>query len=84
MIRFLFACVFYSVVAKFGYQEVTMLFPQVAPIIDESFQRIEIPTHDQWSKDGIHQALDGLGVYVDRLATALNTASDRLSERPSR
>ena len=45
MIRFLFTCLFYTTLARWGYAELTLLIPEAMPYVNQSLKRFRfLPT----------------------------------------
>lgn len=65
MVRFTLSMLFYVLVAKWGYNEVGVIYPDALPLIDASLEKISIPTHDQWSKDTVHEWVGRVAETVD-------------------
>ena len=70
MTRFLLACIFYSTVAQWGYNEVALVFPSAVPYINQAMRKVQIPTHNYWSKEAVER-------YVDNAATITGTIAPR-------
>lgn len=60
MIRFILACLIYTLIAHWSYAEIKLLWPQVAPIVESSFNTLQIPTHDRWTRKNIDYYLSAL------------------------
>ncbi len=73
MFRFLIACLFYTTVARWGYNEIAMVFPSAVPLIDKAIETIEIPTHDTWSRAALNN-------YVQDARYALIEARDTIHD----
>ena len=57
----LFMCLFISVtVSRWMYSEAQLVVPQIVPLIDYVVQATDIPTHDKWSKNSMHQILSAV------------------------
>jgi len=48
MFKAIFSMIFWVVVARWGYSELQLSFPNLVPFIDYSLSRVQIPTHDKW------------------------------------
>lgn len=68
MLRFIFACVFYTTIARWGYAEISLMFPSAIPYINKSLHSIQIPTHNNWSRDSAHG-------YMEQASDAFETAA---------
>jgi signal recognition particle GTPase len=50
-----------------------MMFPDVVPYLNHAIEKIQIPTHDTWSRASIEE-------YVDEARLALLEARDSIEE----
>ncbi|MCB0320954.1 MAG: hypothetical protein KDD60_08505 [Bdellovibrionales bacterium] len=48
MLRIAFSLFFWVSVARWCYQEVLLVAPELTPYIDSFIEHFAIPTHDQW------------------------------------
>lgn len=53
MFRILFSLFFWALVGQWAYSEVKLVLPSVTPVIDLALNKLQIPTHDQWSAKSI-------------------------------
>lgn len=73
MIRFLFACLFYTTIARWGYAEMSLMFPSAMPYINQVLAEVQIPTHVSWSRESMHE-------YVDSISEKLGEAEEAIQD----
>ncbi len=83
MIRIFFKLCFWVIIARWTYAEVQLVAPSATPAIDFALQKIQIPTHDKWSKGSFNQWLsqakhDGRASALAMQASMKDTASSAL------
>ncbi len=83
MIRFLFTCMFYTTIARWGYAELTILLPQAVPFVNETLAKIQIPTHDTWSREKIHEYAYTAETTVEKVTVAVKGFQDFIEDRKS-
>lgn len=64
MFRWLCSFVFTVAAARWIYAEVKLAVPEAMPLIDYSLERLQIPTHDKWSKQALAEALEGAADFL--------------------
>ena len=85
MFRFLFTMLFYVIVARWIYAEVNVICPSVSPGIDRMLSALQIPTHNEWSKESVKQVFSSADSMIRRIShdASAPLASYRESIRPS-
>jgi hypothetical protein len=67
MFKLLFTLLLSVVVARWMYAETALMFPRAVPAIDYLLEEVQIPTHDQWSKDSTDKILNGAATVADKV-----------------
>ena len=57
--KLLFSLLVSVVFARWIYAETALMFPRAVPALDYLLDEVQIPTHDQWSKDSTDKLLSG-------------------------
>lgn len=71
MVRFILTCLFYTTIARWGYSEINLLFPEATPYINKALHKVQIPTHNYWSRDTLHGYVDAFSNYVEEADDAI-------------
>lgn len=80
MFRFVFNAVFYFSVVQWSFSELQLVAPEVAPKVKAAFQKIQIPTHDQWSRQAMIELVNkGFGTANKILAYLPETSEAKAS-----
>ena len=77
MVRLVFSMFMWVTVARWLYAEAQLTVPGVVPAIDGLLEVVQIPTHDQWSKESI----EWLVVQGEQLVSATVALADDKSKR---
>ncbi len=72
---------FYTTIARWGYAEISLMFPSAMPYINQSLHTIQIPTHNKWSKDEMHGYIEQAGEAFETAAQAVEDIQDFVEER---
>lgn len=82
MVRFILACVFYTTVARWGFAEITTMFPDAAPYLNEAAHKFQIPTHQNWpTREQIGGYIDNISAKVDDAAETIEAIKVAIKER---
>ena len=80
MTRFLLACIFYSTVAQWGYNEVALVFPSAVPYINQAMRKVQIPTHNYWSKEAVERYVDNAASYIEEAKGAVDDIKELVND----
>jgi hypothetical protein len=80
MTRFILACIFYSSVAQWGYNEVALIFPDAIPLLNQAIHKVQIPTHNTWSRSGVEYYVNHAANYIDQVKDAVEDMKGLLDE----
>ena len=91
MIKFFVSFAAWMIFGNWVYDEVKVSFPSFVPTIDSAMEAVAIPTHDQWDKEKLMGAVNGVGAAIsmafpelDAIELKLNTpAQTAASQRAS-
>lgn len=81
MIRFLLTCLFYTTIARWGYSEIRLVFPEFVPYINEALDKVQIPTHNQWSRESLHQYVDQFSNFVEEAHATVTDFKEEIQDR---
>ena len=73
MIRFVITCLFYTTIARWGYNEIALVFPDAVPYLNEAAHKIQIPTHNNWSRELVAS-------YVENATEVVTEATDAVQD----
>ena len=48
LIRCILSCLFWVTVARWGYLELNIFYPDAIPLVDSIVEQLTPPTHDMW------------------------------------
>lgn len=57
MFRFFCSMLLWVTVGRWMYSEAELSAPVLVPVFDSILEIVQIPTHDQWSTDGVDSAI---------------------------
>jgi hypothetical protein len=80
MIRFVLACIFYSSVAQWGYNEVALVFPSAIPYVNEAVRKVQIPTHNTWSKAAVERYVENASSYFEQAKDAVEDIKELVND----
>ena len=70
----------YSMIAHWGYNEVALMFPSAVPYLNEAITKIQIPTHNRWSRESVSSLVENATDYLDEAKDAVQDIKDLVND----
>lgn len=87
MLRFVISLLFFCVIGRWLYAELELIYPRAVPAVDRLLAKVEIPTHDQWSREQIARIVQTAISSLEAVQASIESDTDKerlVEEKPGK